>query len=78
MTREYLVSMHVVHSSLESDSSRLSVSHITTVENFRDIEINNVVCLEIHEWVLKQYNYELSWNQVCNGVNLFLQNHKAK
>ena len=45
----------------------------TTVDNFRENKTNNDKCLEIHKFVLDNFNYELSWNQLANGINLFLK-----
>lgn len=69
---KYILLMYFVHSMLESRKNELVFDENTTVENFRENEINNKKCLDIHEICLTHYDYELSWNQIANGINLFL------
>jgi hypothetical protein len=76
MTDKYTLLMYAVHSTLEQNRNELEYTESTTVENFRESEKNNFKCLEIHKWVLEAYKYELSWNQMCNGINLFLESNK--
>ena len=70
---KYKLLIYAVHSFFESNRNDLIVEDSTTVENFRDNEVNNKKCLEIHKFTLEEYNYDLSWNQVANAINLFLQ-----
>ena len=73
MTEKYKLLINVIHSHLELNRSKLIIDNLTTVENFRDNEINNQKCLDIHKFILAEYHYELSWNQVANGINLLLK-----
>lgn len=72
MTEKYTLLIYVVHSCLEHKRGEIIVSKETTVENFRDNQTNNQVCLDIHKWVLENFKYDLSWNQMANGINQFL------
>ena len=71
-TREYNAMMYVVHSGLESQRSKLTIQSDTTVENFSSQGDNEKVVMTIFNWCLENMNYELSNNQICNGINLFL------
>lgn len=76
MSEKYKLLIYVVHSCLENFRSELVVDDSTTVDNFRKNNTNNEKCLEIHKWVLDNFDYELSWNQIANGINLFLSASK--
>jgi hypothetical protein len=70
---KYFLLIYFVHSYLESVKKDLVYDKSTTVENFRDHEPNNAHCLLIGKHSLTQWNYELSWNQVAQGISLFLR-----
>lgn len=74
----YNLMIHYVHSELEMLKDKLIVNEQTTVENFETASINKQLCLDIFNKALSHYNYELSYNQFCNGVHLFLESHKIK
>ena len=78
MTDKYTLLMYYVHSYLESVKGELYYNQDTTVENFADNKINEKHCSEIFKHSLAQYNYELSYNQVANGINLFLKANQTK
>jgi len=73
LSEKYKLLIYVVHSCLESNRNKLVVDGKTTVDNFRENKTNNDKCLEIHKFVLDNFIYELSWNQLANGINLFLK-----
>ncbi len=73
MTEKYTLLIYCIHSALESHRKELKVTIDTTVENFRDKPENEAMCKTIFDNILIQWNYELSNNQMCNGINLFLQ-----
>jgi uncharacterized protein YpuA (DUF1002 family) len=75
---KYTLLVYYVHSYLESVSNELVVTKDSTVENFRDNKVNEAHCSKICKHSLTQYNYELSNNQVCNGINLFLKSWAIK
>lgn len=81
-TDKYLLLMYYINSYLETVRSELKINKDTTVENFREQPENEAHCKKICEYSLTQWNYELSYNQVANGINLFLvawaQNSKHK
>lgn len=74
MSDKYLMLMYVIHSLLETNRKELEITETTTVENFRESEKNNSKCLDIHNWILENFKYELSWNQIANGINILLKN----
>ena len=76
MTKQYHLMTYAVHSFLESNRNELFVDENTTVENFQDNPVNDQKCLDIFKYTLENYNYELSNNQVCNAINLFLEAKK--
>lgn len=76
LREKYIMLIYCVHSYLESVRHELIVTDKTTVENFRDEEVNKNHCLRVHKFTLENYNYELSNNQVCNAINLFLEARK--
>ncbi len=77
LTEKYKLLMYTVHSLLEQWRDELSFSHLTTtVENFQDVTVNRDVCRKISALILEHFNYELSHNQMCNGINLFLKCNK--
>ena len=76
MTEKYKLLMYAVHSCLENNRKDLIIDQHTTVDNFRNNEVNEKYCLEIHKWALDNWDYDLSWNQMANGINLFLKAHK--
>ena len=78
MTDKYFLLMYYVHSYFETVRNELMITEDTTVENFRDWVINNKHCDLICEYSLSQWNYELSNNQLCNGINLFLKTYNTK
>jgi PP-loop superfamily ATP-utilizing enzyme len=51
----------------------LKITKNTTVENFRESPENEKHCQRIFEYSLTEWNYELSYNQVANGINLLLK-----
>jgi hypothetical protein len=65
-----------VHSYLESVKDQLIINDSMTVENFREIPGNSTHCDNVFEYTLAQFNYELSYNQIANGINLFLKSQK--
>lgn len=67
--------MYYVHSCLEMVRNHLEVDENTTVENFQESERNKAWTDKIFKESLDKFNYELSHNQVCNGINLFLKAH---
>jgi hypothetical protein len=73
MTDKYYLMQYYIHSYLESVKAELKITPDTTVENFRDQPENEAHCKKIFEHSLSQYNYELSYNQIANGINLLLQ-----
>jgi hypothetical protein len=76
MTDNYYLLVYYVHSYLESVKAELIFNKKTTVENFRLNKENDRHCNLIFDYCLTQWNYELSYNQVANGINLFLKAHK--
>lgn len=78
MTEKYHLLIYYVHSYLESVKNQLHYDENTTVENFRNNSVNNKHCLDAFAASLNQWNYELSWNQVANGINLFLKANQIK
>lgn len=73
MTDKYFLLMYYVHSYLESVRDELKIDENTTVENFSDQPKNEFHRNKVFEYSLTQWNYELSCNQVSNGINLFLE-----
>jgi|WetSurMetagenome_2_1015567.scaffolds.fasta_scaffold411324_2 hypothetical protein len=73
MSEKYHLLIYYVHSYLESVRTELHYDEKTTVDNFRDNPVNNKHCLDAFSAALTQWEYELSWNQVANGINLFLK-----
>jgi PP-loop superfamily ATP-utilizing enzyme len=73
MTEKYTLLMYYVHSYLERVRHELKITKDTTVENFREQPENETHCKIVFEHSLTQWNYELSYNQVANGINLLLQ-----
>lgn len=73
LSDKYLLLPYYVHSYLESVRHELIFTDATTVENFRENEANEKQCQIVFEHSLTQWNYELSWNQVANGIALFLK-----
>jgi hypothetical protein len=73
MTNQYSLLAYYVHSCLESVRKELTVTVGTTVENFREAPKNKHYCDLIFKHSLSRWNYELSNNQMCNGINLFLK-----
>jgi len=76
MTEKYHLLIYAVHSFLESNRNELFVDENTTVENFQKNPINNKKCMDVFKYTFENYNYELSNNQVCNAINLFLKARK--
>jgi hypothetical protein len=70
MTEKYTLLMYYVHSYLESVRDELKITKDTTVENFRNQPENETHCKKVFDHSLTQWNYELSYNQIANGVNL--------
>lgn len=73
MSDKYRLLMYYVHSYLESVRTELKITKETTVENFREQPENEAHCKKVFEHSLTEWNYELSYNQVANGINLLLQ-----
>lgn len=73
MTDKYALLMYYVHSYLESVRHELKITKDTTVENFRDNPENEAHCKLVFDHSLSQWNYELSYNQIANGINLLLK-----
>lgn len=77
MTEKYLLICYYVHSYFETVRSELVVTPQTTVTNFRENHVNDEHCRKIHHHVLTSFEYDLSNNQLCNGIDLFLKSwHK--
>lgn len=72
MTEKYTLLIYMVHSFFEMNRNHLIVDDNTTVENFRDIETNRQKCLEIESLISNNFRYDISWNQLANGIKLFL------
>ncbi len=70
---KYTLLVFYVQSCLIAVRKDLIVTPATTVENFQDDKKNAGICQGIFKSALDQYNYELSHNQMCNGINLFLK-----
>ena len=75
MTEKYFLLTYFVHSYLESVRKQLVVNLNTTVENFQEQPENKKHCDLIFKYTLSQWNYELSYNQLANGINLFLKSY---
>lgn len=73
MTEKYFLMIHWFHSMLQTRRNELVFDNTTTVENFRKEPINEKITIEIFQQGLKDYNYELSYNQTANGTDLFLK-----
>lgn len=73
MTEKYTLLMYYVHSYFESVRQELKITKDTTVENFREHPENEIHCKKVFEHSLTQWNYELSYNQIANGIKLLLQ-----
>lgn len=73
LSDKYKLLCYLVRSCLEDCKNDLVFNKETTVDNFRNNELNNAKCVEIYEYVLDSFQYELSWNQMANGINLFLK-----
>jgi len=69
----YTLVISSVHSSLELNRKRIVVDENTAVDSFRKNKENDKLCLEIFTYFLENHNYEVSWNQMSNGINLFLE-----
>lgn len=65
-----------IHSELEMNRSHLTVDENTDVENFETYPNNKKLCREIFDTALKKHNYQISHNQMCNGINRFLKSRK--
>jgi hypothetical protein len=76
MTKSYTLFMYYVHSYLESVRGKLHIDENTTVENFQDNATNRRHCEFVCEYAISQYSYELSYNQLANGINLFIKANK--
>ena len=72
-TDKYFLLIYFVHSYFETVRNELNITNETTVENFRKNNINEKHCKMICEYTLSQWDYELSNNQLCNGINLLLK-----
>jgi hypothetical protein len=75
-TRTYVLIMYMIHSALESYKRELIITEDTTVENFDEAPENKKITDMIFKTTLESYNYEISHNQMCNGINLLLGNHR--
>lgn len=73
MSDKYLLLVYYVHSYLETVKHELKIDKTTTVDNFRNQPENETHCKKIFEHSLSQWNYELSYNQIANGINLLLE-----
>lgn len=78
LSDKYLLLCYYIHSYLESVKSELDYGPKTTVENFRESAKNEKHCKLVFDHSLSQFNYELSWNQVANGIDLFLKSTRNK
>ena len=78
MTDTYKLLIYYVHSELELIKNNLEVDENTTVENFQHRQVNKNICTQIFKATLDFFNYELSHNQMCNGINRFLNSQKIK
>ncbi len=72
-SEKYTLLMYYVHSYLESVRAELKITDETTVDNFRNAQENERHCNIIFQYCLKQWEYELSYNQVANGIDLLLK-----
>ena len=79
---KYYLLIHYVHSYLHSVSDKLKIidvnNELTSVDNFRKEPVNEFHCQKIFEICESEFNYELSWNQMANGINLFLTSKTLK
>lgn len=73
MSEKYHLLIYFIHSRLISFRKELLFNQNTTVENFRKQPCNEAVCDAIFREAIMHFGYELSHNQMCNGINLFLQ-----
>jgi hypothetical protein len=73
LSDKYYLLCYYVHSYLESVKQHLAYDSKTTVESFMESRVNGKYCNLVHECALAQFHYELSYNQICNGVDLFLK-----
>lgn len=77
MSDKYIFLIYYVHSYLESVRDELHITKDTTVENFRKNPENERHCILVIDHALAQWEYELSYNQIANGINLFIKAWKA-
>lgn len=76
MSDKYYLLMYYVASYFQSVKGELYFDSKTTVENFqKDGGVNGRHCDLICQHSITQWSYELSTNQLCNGINLFLENN---
>lgn len=73
MTEKYTLLIYYVHSYFQSVINELKITENTTVENFREQPENEAHCKKVAEHSLTQWEYELSYNQIANGINLLLK-----
>lgn len=66
----------VAHSYLETIKSQLIFNNNSTADNFRETKINNEKCNVVFETMIEQYDYELSFSQLQNAINLLLTSNK--
>jgi len=78
MDEKYFLLTYYVHSCLERGRTLLVVDENTTVDNFRNNQINEEYVLSIFEKCLDKWHYELSWNQTELGIMMFLDCRKQK
>lgn len=68
--------MYYVHSYFESIRCHLNIDSKTTVDNFQDDAFNKYHVNQIMHHVRTQFDFELSKNQLKNGIDLFLKSYK--
>ena len=73
---KYILLMYYIHSELELIKDKLEFDSNTTVENFQHRQVNKNICSQIFKNTLEYFDYELSHNQMCNGINRFLESQK--
>jgi hypothetical protein len=56
----------------------ITVDENTTVENFQNNEQNKKICKLICDSIISELNYEISFNQLANGILMFLRTRHLK
>ena len=72
MSDKYFLLMYYVHSYFETVRDELTINENTTVENFQKHEKNKNHCDLIQKHAGTQFLYDLSYNQLANGIILFI------